>query len=98
MSVRRTFQALRILVNDEFAALDALLRVLPSCLRPGGRVVVLTFHSGEDRRVKKAFQHGPAQRRDCSVADTVVRSAKTETFANRRAASAKLRWAVRGNA
>ena len=58
MSVRRTFQALRIAVNDEFAALDALLRVLPQCLAPGGRVAMLTFHSGEDRRVKKAFQAG----------------------------------------
>jgi 16S rRNA (cytosine1402-N4)-methyltransferase len=52
MSVRRTFQALRIAVNDEFSALDALLRSLPECLAPGGRVVVMTFHSGEDRRVK----------------------------------------------
>ena len=58
MSVRRTFQALRIHVNDEFAALDALLQALPACLAPGGRVVILTFHSGEDRRVKKAFQSG----------------------------------------
>src|SRR5690606_25893287 len=55
---RRVFQALRIEVNDEFGALDALLRVLPSCLRPGGRVAILSFHSGEDRRVKKAFLAG----------------------------------------
>ena len=52
LTVRRVFQALRIAVNDEFSALDALLRQLPSCLNPGGRVV-LTFHSGEDRRVKR---------------------------------------------
>ena len=58
MSIRRTFQALRIAVNDEFSALDALLRSLPQCLAPGGRVAMLTFHSGEDRRVKKAFQAG----------------------------------------
>ena len=58
MSVRRTLQALRISVNDEFAALDALLRAIPHCLAPGGRVAMLTFHSGEDRRVKKAFQAG----------------------------------------
>ena len=56
MSIRRTFQALRIAVNDEFSALEALLRSLPLCLAPGGRVAMLTFHSGEDRRVKKAFQ------------------------------------------
>lgn len=95
MSVRRTFQALRILVNDELAALDALLAALPGCLNPGGRVVVLTFHSGEDRRVKHAFRHGRRAGIYSDIAETVVRSAKEETFANRRAASAKLRWAVR---
>lgn len=95
MSVRRTFQALRIAVNDEFAALDALLRALPYCLAPGGRVAVLTFHSGEDRRVKKAFQAGYRAGVYSSVASEVTRSAKEETFANRRAAAAKLRWAVR---
>jgi 16S rRNA (cytosine1402-N4)-methyltransferase len=95
MSVRRTFQALRIAVNDEFAALDALLRSLPQCLAPGGRVVVLTFHSGEDRRVKKAFRAGYRDGVYAEVARDVVRSTKQETFANRRAAAAKLRWAVR---
>lgn len=96
MSVRRTFQALRVLVNDEFASLDALLRALPSCLNPGGRVVFLTFHSGEDRRVKTAFRAGYRAGVYAEVAATVVRSAREETFSNRRAASAKLRWAVRG--
>ena len=95
MSMRRTFQALRIAVNDEFSALDALLRSLPQCLAPGGRVAVLTFHSGEDRRVKKAFQAGRREGVYRAVADEVIRSAKEETFANRRASSAKLRWAVR---
>jgi 16S rRNA (cytosine1402-N4)-methyltransferase len=95
MSVRRTFQALRIAVNDEFGTLDALLRSLPHCLAPGGRVAVLTFHSGEDRRVKKAFQAGRRVGVYAEVADEVIRSAREETFANRRAASAKLRWAVR---
>ena len=95
MSVRRTFQALRILVNDEFAALEALLAALPDCLAPGGRVVVLTFHSGEDRRVKQAFRSGRKSGVYGAIAETVVRSAKEETFANRRAASAKLRWAIR---
>ena len=98
MSVRRTFQALRIAVNDEFSALDALLRSLPQCLAPGGRVAILTFHSGEDRRVKKAFQAGYRAGVYADVANEVIRSAKEETFANRRASSAKLRWAVRGAA
>jgi 16S rRNA (cytosine1402-N4)-methyltransferase len=95
MSIRRTFQALRIAVNDEFSALDALLRSLPDCLAPGGRVAVLTFHSGEDRRVKKAFQAGRRAGLYSDVATEVIRSTKAETFANRRASSAKLRWAVR---
>jgi 16S rRNA (cytosine1402-N4)-methyltransferase len=95
MSVRRTFQALRIAVNDEFSALDALLRSLPQCLAPGGRVAILTFHSGEDRRVKKAFRAGLRAGLFSEVADEVIRSTKAETFANRRASAAKLRWAVR---
>ena len=95
MSVRRTFQALRIAVNAEFSALDALLRSLPHCLAPGGRVVMLTFHSGEDRRVKKAFRAGYREGVYSEIADEVIRSTKEETFANRRAAPTKLRWAVR---
>ncbi len=96
MSVRRTFQALRIAVNDEFSKLDSLLRSLPQCLAPGGRVVMLTFHSGEDRRVKKAFQAGHRAGVYSAVATEVIRSTTEETRANRRAQSAKLRWAVRG--
>jgi 16S rRNA (cytosine1402-N4)-methyltransferase len=95
MSIRRSFQALRIAVNDEFSALDALLRSLPYCLAPGGRVAILTFHSGEDRRVKKAFQAGHRDGLYSSIAKEVIRSGKKETFSNRRAAAAKLRWAVR---
>ena len=95
LSIRRTFQALRIAVNDEFTALDALLRALPGCLAPGGRAAIITFHSGEDRRVKKAFQAGHRAGVYAEIATEVVRSAKAETFSNRRAAAAKLRWAVR---
>ncbi|MEQ1895798.1 MAG: 16S rRNA (cytosine(1402)-N(4))-methyltransferase RsmH [Vicinamibacterales bacterium] len=95
ISVRRTFQALRIAVNDEFSVLDELLRVLPQCLAPGGRAAILTFHSGEDRRVKKAFQAGHRAGVYAEVANEVIRSAKEETFSNRRASAAKLRWAVR---
>lgn len=97
MSVRRTLQALRIAVNDEFSALDALLRALPGVLRPGGRVAILTFHSGEDRRVKKSFQAGARGGVYSSVATEVIRSSMAETRANRRASSAKLRWAVKGS-
>jgi 16S rRNA (cytosine1402-N4)-methyltransferase len=98
MSVRRVFQALRIAVNGEFDALDALLGALPACLAPGGRVAVLTFHSGEDRRVKKAFQAGARQGVYADYAREVIRSGKDETFTDRRAAAAKLRWAVRAGA
>jgi 16S rRNA (cytosine1402-N4)-methyltransferase len=94
-SVRRTFQALRIAVNDEFASLEWFLRSLPQCLAPGGRVAILTFHSGEDRRVKKALQSGHREGVYSAVAREVIRSSMAETRANRRASSAKLRWAVR---
>jgi 16S rRNA (cytosine1402-N4)-methyltransferase len=95
-AVRRTFQALRIAVNDEFSALDTFLRHLPRCLAPGGRVAVLTFHSGEDRRVKKAFQTGREEGLYAAVADDVVRPSAEEVRANPRAGSAKLRWALKG--
>ena len=94
-AIRRTFQALRIAVNDEFSALDALLRNLPLCLSPGGRVVILTFHSGEDRRVKKAFEAGHHDGMYSAIADDVVRPSAAEVRANPRAAAAKLRWAIR---
>lgn len=94
-SVRRTFQALRIAVNRELDALDDLLETLPSCLAPGGRAAFITFHSGEDRRVKKAFQRGLRAGPYSAVSTRVVRSRVEETRANRRAMAAKLRWAVR---
>ena len=93
---RRVFQALRIAVNDEFGALDSLLRVLPACLNPGGRVAILTFHSGEDRRVKKAFQAGQRNGVYNSIAESVIRASFDERHANPRSSSAKLRWAIRG--
>jgi 16S rRNA (cytosine1402-N4)-methyltransferase len=94
-SVRRVFQALRIAVNDEFGALDTLLRHLPECLAPGGRAAILTFHSGEDRRVKKAFENARQEGRYTAVSTDVLRAAPEETRANPRATSAKLRWARR---
>lgn len=93
--VRRVFQALRIEVNDELGALDAWLRQLPGCLRPGGRVAVLSFHSGEDRRVKKSFEQGLRAGLYAAVADEVVRAAPAERRANPRSTAAKLRWARR---
>ena len=96
-SIRRTFQALRIAVNDELSALDTFLRHLPLCLAPGGRVAVLTFHSGEDRRVKKAFQAGRDEALYAALADEVVRPSAEEVRANPRAGSAKLRWALKGD-
>jgi 16S rRNA (cytosine1402-N4)-methyltransferase len=92
-SVRRVFQAIRIEVNDEFGALDAFLRQMPQCLRPGGRVAVLTFHSGEDRRVKRAFDQARREGTYSDVSREVVRASGAERRANPRAASAKLRWA-----
>jgi 16S rRNA (cytosine1402-N4)-methyltransferase len=93
LSVRRVFQALRIAVNDEFSALEAFLRQLPLCFRPGGRVAILTFHSGEDRRVKKSFEAGHRENLYSEIADEVVRPGFAERNANSRSASAKLRWA-----
>jgi peptide/nickel transport system ATP-binding protein/oligopeptide transport system ATP-binding protein len=84
LSVRRVFQALRILVNDEFSALDTLLRHLPNCLAPGGRVAILTFHSGEDRRVKKAFAAGVRDGFYAEVAREVIRPSPAERHENPR--------------
>jgi len=94
-SVRRTFQALRIAVNDEFGALETFLRHLPDCLKPGGRTAILTFHSGEDRRVKKSFQAGERSGAYARIAGEVIRPSAEEMRSNPRSTSAKLRWATR---
>lgn len=94
-SIRRTFQALRIAVNDEFSALDSLLRQLPGCLLPGACAVILSFHSGEDRRVKKAFAAGLSQGLYSDISSEVVRPTPAERYNNPRSAPAKLRWARR---
>ena len=91
--VRRTFQALRIAVNGEFSALETLLHVLPRCLNAGGRVAILTFHSGEDRRVKHAFQQGLENGEYAEIAGAVLRPSPEERHDNPRSSSAKLRWA-----
>ncbi|MDP3082811.1 MAG: 16S rRNA (cytosine(1402)-N(4))-methyltransferase RsmH [Rubrivivax sp.] len=94
-ALQRTFQALRIAVNDEFGALERFLQDLPACLQPGGRVAILSFHSGEDRRVKKAFQTGERSGVYARVAAEFTRPSFDEQRANPRSSSAKLRWAVR---
>ncbi len=94
-TVRRVFQALRIAVNDEFGALESFLRQLPACLKPGGRAAILTFHSGEDRRVKQAFKEGLRSGVYSSISQDVTRATPTEQRFNPRSASAKLRFAVR---
>jgi 16S rRNA (cytosine1402-N4)-methyltransferase len=94
-STRRVFQAVRIEVNDEFGVLDTLLRALPECLRAGGRAALLTFHSGEDRRVKKSFEAGVRAGIYAECNAEVVRASMEEQRANPRSSSAKLRWARR---
>lgn len=92
-SIRRVFQSIRIAINEEFTALDTLLRILPHCINPRGRIAILTFHSGEDRRVKKAFQAGYQEGIYSKIAQNVIRPCPEECRANPRASSAKLRWA-----
>jgi 16S rRNA (cytosine1402-N4)-methyltransferase len=97
LHVRRVFQALRIAVNDEFSALETFLRNLPACLKPGGRVAILTFHSGEDRRVKKAFAAGYRDGTYSLITHDVIRPSAEEQRDNPRSQSAKLRWAQRAD-
>ena len=98
LTVRRVFQAVRIAVNEEFVALDAFLRVLPDCLKPGGRVAIMTFHSGEDRRVKKAFQAALRDGVFSDISDGVITAGPEERRMNPRSAAARLRWAVKAEA
>ena len=95
LTLRRVFQAIRIAVNEEFIALEAFLRSLPDCLKPGGRVAILTFHSGEDRRVKKSFQAGLRDGLFSEISDGVITAGSEERHRNPRSAPAKLRWATR---
>jgi 16S rRNA (cytosine1402-N4)-methyltransferase len=93
----RTFQVLRILLNRELANLEQLLRVLPACLRPGGRAALISFHSGEDRLIKAAFREGRHTGVYAAIADEPVRASWSERTDNPRARSAKLRWARRSD-
>ena len=92
---QRTFMALRIAVNDEFGVLDRFLELLPWCLRESGRVAILSFHSGEDRRVKKSFQKFYRSGIYSLVAPGPIRPSAEERRSNPRSICAKLRWAVR---
>ena len=94
-SCQRCFQALRIEVNDEFGALERFLEKLPDTLVSGGRVAILSFHSGEDRRVKKSFQGLFREGIYSKVAPTPIRPSAEECNTNPRARSAKLRWAIK---
>lgn len=92
---QRVFQAIRIDVNSEFEVLEAMLSGLPEALAPGGRAAVLTFHSGEDRPVKKAFKRFYKEGVFCDIAKEVIRPSAEECRRNSRAGCAKLRWAVK---
>ena len=94
-SCARVFQALRIDVNSEFEVLDAFLSKLPDVMAPGGRIAILTFHSGEDRMVKKSFKELQRAGIYSEVAEDVIRPSAEECTRNSRARSTKMRWAIR---
>lgn len=94
-SCARVFQALRIDVNGEFEALDAFLQKLPEAMTVGGRIAILTFHSGEDRMVKKSFKELEKAGIYREAAKEPIRPCAEECARNARARSAKLRWAVK---
>lgn len=94
-SCQRVFQAIRIDVNSEFEVLYEFLEKLPNVLAPGGRAAILTFHSGEDRLVKRSFKELHRAGVYSDVARDVIRPTPEECVKNRRARSTKMRWAVR---
>ncbi len=94
-SCQRTFQALRIDVNSEFEVLYEFLEKLPDALAPGGRAAILTFHSGEDRLVKKSFKQLKKQGIYREISEEVIRPSAEECARNSRARSTKMRWAIK---
>lgn len=94
-SCQRTFQAIRIDVNSEFEVLYSFLEKLPDVLAPGGRAAILTFHSGEDRLVKRSFKELHRAGVYSDVARDVIRPTPEECVKNRRAKSTKMRWAIK---
>ena len=89
----RTFQALRMIVNREMGNLERLLAVIPSCLKPGGAAAIISFHSGEDRRVKQAFRDGLRAGVYAKISEEAITATEDEKLSNPRSRSAKLRWA-----
>jgi 16S rRNA (cytosine1402-N4)-methyltransferase len=94
-SCQRSFQALRIDVNNEFEALYEFLEKIPDTLAEGGRVAILSFHSGEDRLVKKSFKHFFSEGIYSEVAPGPIRPSAEECSLNSRARSTKMRWAIK---
>ena len=94
-SCQRTFQALRIDVNSEFEVLYDFLEKLPDVLVPGGRAAILTFHSGEDRLVKKLFKRLKKEGIYQEISEEVIRPSAEECARNSRARSTKMRWAIK---
>jgi 16S rRNA (cytosine1402-N4)-methyltransferase len=93
----RTFQTLRLLVNRELANLERLLAVIPQSLKPGGVAVIISFHSGEDRLVKRSFRDGRAAGVYSAISEEPLTAAEDEVKDNPRSRSAKLRWARLAN-
>ena len=94
-SSARAFQALRIDVNNEFEVLYSFLEKLPGALKPGGRAAILTFHSGEDKLVKKSFRQYLREGIYSDIAKDVIRPSAQECVQNPRAKSTKMRWAIK---
>jgi 16S rRNA (cytosine1402-N4)-methyltransferase len=94
-SCQRTFQALRIDVNNEYEVLEAFLEKLPYIMKENGRIAILTFHSGEDRLVKKTLKEYYKSGQYSEIAKEVIRPSKEEQFRNGRARAAKMRWAIK---
>ncbi|MEQ1827267.1 MAG: 16S rRNA (cytosine(1402)-N(4))-methyltransferase RsmH [Pirellula sp.] len=96
-AIRRVFQSLRIAVNDELRSLEIFLGQIPYSLKQGGRIAVITFHSGEDRRVKASFKRGLESGLFSSISKEVIRPSYGEQQSNQRSKSAKLRFAIRSS-
>ncbi len=94
-TLQRCFQALRVEVNREFEVLEKFLTVLPDCLNPGARVAVLTFHSGEENRVRHWFEQGLKAGVWTQVSQAPIRASTQERYDNPRSKSARLHWAVK---